>query len=72
LGLSGQWSDKQQVAGVRDDNTGGNIVYLTPGVKLTVDNWAGFVNVGVPIMRDFNGIQSEPRLQVTTGMSVRF
>ena len=72
LGLNGRWSDKQKVAGERDDNTGGNVVFLTPGVKLTVDQWAGFVNVGVPILRDFNGIQSEPRLQVTTGISFRF
>lgn len=72
LAINGQWSDKQRVAGERDDNTGGNIVYLTPGVKLTVDRWAGFVNVGVPVLRDFNGIQSEPRLQLTTGVSVRF
>jgi Putative MetA-pathway of phenol degradation len=72
LGLNGQWSDKQTVAGERDDNTGGHVLYLTPGVKLTIDKWAGFVNVGIPIARDFNGIQSEPRLQVTTGVSVRF
>jgi Putative MetA-pathway of phenol degradation len=72
LGLNGQWSDKQKVAGERDDNTGGSVIYLTPGIKLTVDKWAGFVNIGVPVVRDFNGIQSEPRLQVTTGLSVRF
>lgn len=72
LGINGLWWDKQTVAGVKDDNTGGNVVYITPGVRLTVDNWAGFVNVGVPIARELNGIQSEPRLQLSTGVSVQF
>jgi hypothetical protein len=72
LGLNGQWSGKQRVNGERDDNTGGHVIYITPGVKLSVDQWAGFVNVGIPVMREVNGIQSDPRLQVTTGMSVKF
>jgi Putative MetA-pathway of phenol degradation len=72
LGLNGQWSGKQRVAGERDDNTGGNIVYVTPGLKLTVDQWAGYVNVGIPVLRDVNGIQSDPRFQVTTGVAVKF
>jgi Putative MetA-pathway of phenol degradation len=72
LGLNGQWSGKQRVNGERDDNTGGHVVYLTPGVKLSVDQWAGFVSVGIPVIRELTGIQSDPRLQVTTGMSVKF
>ena len=72
LGLNGQWSGKQNVAGERDDNTGGHVLYLTPGARLTIDKWAGFVNIGLPIARELNGIQSEPRVQVTTGMSVKF
>ncbi len=72
LGLGGQWTQSQTIAGERDGNTGGHIVSLTPGVRVTVDKWSGFVGVGVPIARQLNGIQSDPRLQVTTGVSVKF
>ena len=72
LGLNGQWQGKQTIAGDLDGNTGGHVLYITPGLRLTVDRWAGFVNVGVPIARDLNGIQSEPDWTVSTGVSVRF
>lgn len=72
LGLNGQWSAAQVIAGDADGNTGGNIVYLTPGVRMTVEKWSSFVSMGVPIVRQLNGIQSEPRLQVSSGVSVRF
>ncbi len=72
LGLNGQWSAAQVIAREADGNTGGNIIYLTPGVRMTVEKWSSFVSVGVPIARQLNGIQSEPRLQVSSGVSVRF
>ena len=72
LGLNGHWSERQTVAGLKDDNTGGNVLFLTPGVRLTLDRWAGFVNVGVPIARELNGIQSEPTWQLSTGAAVQF
>ena len=72
LGLNGQWSGEQTIAGDKDGNTGGNVIYLTPGVRFSVDKWSSFVSVGIPVAKQLNGIQSEPRLQVTTGVSVRF
>lgn len=72
LGLNGQWMGKQTIAGLADDNTGGHVLYVTPGMRLTVDKWAGFVNVGVPVMRELNGIQSEPAWTVSTGVAVQF
>ncbi len=72
LGLNGQWSGAQTIAGERDGNTGGNVVFLSPGARLSVDNWSGFLSVGVPVARHLNGIQSEPRLQATTGIAVKF
>lgn len=72
VGLNGQWWDKQVVAGEADGNTGGNVLFITPGVRLTVDNWAGFVSVGIPVATDLNGIQSEPDWQLSAGTSVQF
>ncbi len=72
LGFNGMWWDRQTIAGVKDDNTGGHILYISPGLRLTVDNWAAFVTVGVPVARELNGIQSEPTLSLSTGVAVRF
>ena len=72
LGLNGSWSSAQTIAGERDGNTGGNVVFLTPGLRMTVDKWSSFVSVGIPVARQLNGIQSDPRLQVTSGLSVKF
>ena len=72
LGVNGQWSGMQTIAGDRDGNTGGNTIFVTPGVRLTVDKWAIFGSVGVPAAQHLNGIQPEQRLQASTGVSVRF
>ncbi len=72
LGLNGEWAGKVDTAGEINENTGGNILFLTPGVKVTVDNWAGYINAGIPIARDINGIQSDPDWRLTTGVSVKF
>jgi hypothetical protein len=72
LGLNGEWMGNVETAGDVKGNTGGNVVFLTPGVKLTVDHWAAYVNAGIPIARDINGIQSDPDWRLTTGVSVQF
>jgi hypothetical protein len=72
LGLNGQWSDKVQTAGIVDPDTGGTVLSVTPGLRLSIGNWASYVNVGVPVAKDLNGLQSEPRWQLTTGLAVRF
>lgn len=72
LGINGQWHGKQAIAGVLDDNTGGNVVMLTPSVRVSIDKWEGFVNFGIPISRELNGIQSEPNWQLSTGVALAF
>jgi hypothetical protein len=68
--MVGEWHAKQNTAGVIDPNSGGNAVYLAPGLRLTVDNWAGYVSVGVPVAVDYNGIQATPAWRVLAGASV--
>jgi hypothetical protein len=70
LELNGEWHDKQTEAGVKDQNSGGNVVYLSPGLRLSMDKWSGFVSVGIPVVRELNGLQSEPALRFTTGISL--
>ncbi len=70
LELNGEWHDYQRTAGVIDPNSGGNTVYVSPGLRLTVENWASYVLLGIPVVTDYNGIQATPAWRVLAGVSV--
>ena len=72
LELNGEWHDKQVEAGVKDPNSGGNTVYLSPGVRLSVNNVSGFLSVGIPVANNLNGLQSSPDYRVVTGIAAAF
>ena len=72
LELNGEWQAKKVQAGVTDPNMGGNTLYLAPGLRFSKDNWSSFVSVGIPIINNLNGIQSEPDIRIVTGLSVTF
>ncbi len=72
LELNGEWHAKQTTAGVADANSGGTTVYLAPGVRISQDRWSGFLSVGVPVVRDTNGLQPEPDWRIRSGIGVAF
>jgi hypothetical protein len=72
LELNGEWHAKQEIAGVKDENSGGNVVYLAPGARLSFDKWSGFASVGIPVVNEVNGIQSKPDWRLLTGIAVNF
>jgi hypothetical protein len=40
LELNGEWHDKQRTAGIVDPNSGGSTIYVSPGLRFTVENWS--------------------------------
>ena len=72
LGVSGEWHDRQTVDGVRDDNTGGHVVYFSPGLRLSRAGTTTAVTFGIPIATDLNGIQSSPDWRVSGSFGVQF
>ena len=72
LELNGEWHAKEVQSGVKDPNSGGNTLYLAPGLRFSKDNWSSYLSVGFPIANDLNGIQAEPEIRVVTGLSVTF
>jgi hypothetical protein len=72
LEINGEWHARQEIAGATDPNSGGNVVYLSPGVRLSYERWSGFVSVGVPLVNDLNGLQAEPDWRVLSGVAVNF
>ena len=72
LEFNGEWHDKQRSFGVTDANSGGNTVFISPGLRLTVENWSSYVLVGIPVANDYNGIQATPTVRVLAGVSAVF
>ena len=58
--INGEWHDKQRTLGVTDPNSGGTTIFISPGLRLTVENWSSYVLVGIPVVNDYNGIQATP------------
>lgn len=72
LGLAGEWHDRQTIAGMRDDNTGGNVLYVSPGVRFATERTTTSVAVGIPVATQLNGVQSEPDWRLSTSLGVKF
>jgi len=72
LEINGEWHDKQRTFGIADPNSGGNTIFISPGLRLTIENWSGYVLVGIPVVNDYNGIQATPTWRVLTGFSAVF
>jgi hypothetical protein len=72
LEVNGEWHDNQRANGKSDPNSGGNTIYLSPGLRLSMDRWSSFLSVGVPIVSEPNGLQPEPDWRILSGMTVNF
>ena len=72
LEINGEWHDKQRIAGVSDPNSGGNTIFISPGLRLTVDNWSSYVLVSIPVVNDYNGVQATPAWRTLVGVSAVF
>jgi hypothetical protein len=48
------------------------MIYVSPGLRLSIDQWSGFFSVGFPLISDLNGIQAEPEWRISTGASLAF
>ncbi len=50
LKLNGEWHDYQDAGGVKDLNSGGNVVLLAPGLRVSRGPFSGFASFGIPIV----------------------
>lgn len=72
LEFNGQRHDKQVTAGITDQNSGADLIYLSPGLRLSVGNVSAFASIGIPLVDNFHGIQPDADWHVTTGLMVGF
>src|SRR3954447_13799997 len=72
LELNGEWHDFESISGVRDPNSGGHVLLLSPGLRIARGAFSGFATFGIPIVNDMNGIQSKTSYRFFTGVAYAF
>jgi len=72
LELNGEWHDYEHNGAVKDLNSGGNVILLAPGLRVSRGPLSAFASVGIPIVSHLNGIQSKTAYRVLTGMAFAF
>lgn len=69
----GVWLDKDEEGGVENDNSGGTVIYLSPGVRVRFNETVSLsVAPAFPVMQDLNGDQVETRFKLGVSLSFVF
>ncbi len=70
LEANAEWREKEEHDGIKELNSGGSLVYLSPGIRISGSgSWSGFVSVGLPITENLYGVQHETDLRLLAGVS---
>lgn len=56
---TGEWRDRVEISGATEDNSGGNLLYFSPGVSISNGSWFASASYGLAV-QSLNGVQSEP------------
>lgn len=74
LEANGTWSQKPNTFhGFIDENHGGNLIYLSPGVRFNYDNkWIWNASAGLPTIENLNGRSRAPSLRLVSGITRAF
>ena len=70
--MNGEVHDYETIGGVKELNSGGHTVLLSPGLRIASGSFSGFALFGVPIINEMNGIQSKPSYRLFTGLAYAF
>lgn len=73
LELNGEWSDKKQVDGVTDRDSGGYQLLLAPGLRYASgEGWSAHFSVGVPVVSDPGRGHTDTDYRITAGIATAF
>lgn len=72
LELSGEYRNKDTVSGVKDDDSGGNILYLGPTFLWSYRNWMVKGGIQLPVYQDLNGDQEDEDFRSVVAVEVHF
>jgi len=67
--LNGETRAKNEIAGIEDENSGGSILFLSPGIRVSSGKFGGFISVGMPVIENQNGKQTDIDTRIVAGLS---
>jgi hypothetical protein len=66
----GEWKQRETVQGVRDGNSGGTMLLLSPAVRLNVhERWSVVLSGSIPVVQNLNGTQDDMQYRINLGIS---
>lgn len=73
LELNGTRREHQKTAGISDPNSGGDTLYISPGIRYSGGkSWNTALSFGVPIVNNPNGYQTNPDYRIVYRFVVAF
>lgn len=73
LELNGISAGRNFLDGEIDEASGGNVVFLSPGLRLgRGERWSGYVSAGIPVIQDQNPGQHSIEFRYTLGLAGSF
>lgn len=67
-----EWKERQKTGGIRDEHSGGTVLFLSPGLRVSSGRWAAFISVGFPVIQNLEGIQDDTKLRASFGIGISF
>ena len=72
LEANGEWKQKAKDHGRRVDNTGGHILFLSPGLQVATERFVVEASIQLPALQNLNGNQLEPDFTLVGSVRVTF
>ena len=73
LEVNGEWRDNEKVLGIKNTNSGNNIIYISPGLRFTAGKHVNVAtSFGIPVVPDTNGDQVEPDYRIISSININF
>lgn len=68
--VNGSWVEKPKSPEGREENEGGTLIYLSPGMRLILDKkWVTNLSVGLPTIHNLNGRRQPPNIRLILGIT---
>ena len=72
LEINGEKRWENEINNARERNSGGSVVYISPGIRLSYKKIGGFISVGIPVIDDTNGLQTDTNWRLVGGFGIAF
>lgn len=71
LELTGEYLNRDKIQGINDPNSGGNSIYINPGIRVNVgESFSCFLGAGFPIEEKLYGTQVKGQYAIYSGIEI--